>query len=90
MKLKDVYELYGNTYSIEVYGKPLDEPTIPFTHIPRDKDILMNCDVIDWKKEDKEFKEFGISFDNMKPTESKYLKGIIQVYVKESKHEQQD
>lgn len=57
MKLKEVYKKYGNDYDIQVFGKPLKMMTIPFTHLPNDKKILMSMEVVEMKFEDKEYIE---------------------------------
>ena len=82
MKLKDVYDKYSPDYYICVFGKPLNQNTIPFSHLPFDRNELMNMEVVEMKKEEKEYVESGISFKTMKPTKPIKRKGNIYVYVK--------
>lgn len=81
MKLKELYKQYSPDYSIIVFGKPLKERTIPFTLLPKDKE-LMECEVVEIKKEEKEYIEYGVSFKTLKPTKPIKRKGNIYVYVK--------
>ena len=80
MKFKDFKKQYKN-YSIEVFGRPLDTPTIPFTLLPKDKP-LDDCEVVDYIVENKEFMQTGVSFKTMKPLRPKKMKGYVRVYVK--------
>jgi hypothetical protein len=80
MKVKDLFKKYKD-YSIEVYGKPLNQKTIPYTHLPRDK-RLEDCDVIEMVVEDKEHTIIGVSFKTMKPLKPTKYKGYVRVYVK--------
>lgn len=80
MKFKDFKKQYKD-YSIEVFGRPLDTPTIPFTLLPKDKP-LDDCKVVDYIVEDKEFMQTGVSFKTMKPLRPKKMKGHVRVYVK--------
>ena len=80
MKYKKLKKQYKD-YSIEVYGKPLDKPTIPFTFLPKDKS-LDECEVVDYKVEEREFVQYGVSFQTMKPIKPKQMKGYVRVYVK--------
>lgn len=82
MKLKELYKKYNPDYYIVVFGKPLNQKTIPFTHLPTDWKIVENMEVIEMEKEEKEYIESGISFKNMKPTKPIKRKGNIYVYVK--------
>lgn len=82
MKLKDVYGKYSPDYYICVFGKPLNQHTIPFSHLPLDRNELMNMEVVEMEKEEKEYVESGISFKTMKPTKSIKRKGNIYVYVR--------
>lgn len=80
MKVKDLFKKYKD-YSFEVYGRPLNQKTIPYTLLPRDKK-LEDCDVIEMVIEDKEFTTIGVSFKTMKPLKPTKYKGRIRVYVK--------
>ena len=80
MKYKELKKEYRN-YSIEVYGRPLATPTIPFTMLPKDKP-LDECEVVDYKIIEKEFIQTGVSFKTMKPIKPKKMKGYVRVYVK--------
>lgn len=82
MKLKELYKKYDQDYYICVFGKPLNQKTIPFTHLPNDWKAVENMEVIEMKKEEKEYTEFGISFKTMKPIKPIKRKGKIYVYVK--------
>ena len=82
MKLKDVYDKYSPDYYICVFGKPLNQHTIPFTHLPSDWKVVENMEVVEMEKEEKEYVESGISFKTMKPTKPIKRKGNIYVYVK--------
>jgi len=80
MTFKELRTKYVD-YTILAFGKPLKQKTIPFTLLPKDKD-LDDCEVIEFKKIDKEFKEVSINFKTLKTTKSKIKKGHIYVYVK--------
>lgn len=80
MKFKDLKKEYKG-YDIIAFGRPLSEPTIPFTFLPKDKP-LDECDVVEMKKEDKEWIQTGVSFKTMKPLKPKKMKGHIYVYVR--------
>ena len=81
MKLFKDFKKEYKDYSIEVFGKPLDTPTIPFTFLPKDK-TLDECEIIDYKIIEKEFTQTGVSFKTMKPIKPKKMKGHILVYVR--------
>ena len=80
MKYKDFQKKYQD-YSIEVFGRPLDTPTIPFTFLPNDKP-LDECEVIDYKIQEKEHVIFGYRFKDLKPIKPEHKKGYVRVYVK--------
>lgn len=82
MKLKELYEKFDPEYYICVFGKPLNQNTIPFSHLPFDRNELMNMEVVEMEKEEKEYVESGISFRTMKPTKPIKRKGNIYVYVR--------
>ena len=82
MKLKDLYKKYDPQYYICVFGKPLKQETIPFSHLPYDRKELMNMEVIEMEIEEKEYTECGINFATMKPTKPIKRKGNIYVYVR--------
>lgn len=76
-ELKDKYK----GYDIIAFGRPLKQQTIPFTFLPKDKK-LEECEVIDYKVEDKEYIQYGVSFKTMKPIKPKKIKGNVYCYVK--------
>lgn len=79
MKVRDLYKNYKG-YSIMLFGEPLLIKSIPFTHLPKNKDID-ECEVIDYKVIDKEHD--AQSFDlNLKHKESNNIKGYIKAYIK--------
>lgn len=79
-KYKDLRKEYKD-YSVEAFGRPLEEPTIPFTLLPKDKP-LDECEVVDYKVIEKEFTQYGVSFKTMKPIKPKKMKGYVRVYVR--------
>jgi len=81
-KLKDIYKEYKN-YDVIVFGKPLEEKTIPFTFLPKDKE-LMECDVIDYKVEKKEqnIPHFKLTNKGIKYYKTEHILGNVYVYVK--------
>lgn len=81
MLLKELYKKYDPEYYIMVFGRPLNQKTIPFTLLPKDKE-LMDCEVIEKEIEEKEYIERGVKFATMKPTKPIKRKGTIYVYVK--------
>lgn len=82
MKLKELYKKYDPDYYICVFGKPLNTPTIPFTHLPLNWKEIEEMEVIEMEIEDKPYIEKGISFKTMKPTKPIHRKGNIYVYVR--------
>lgn len=82
MKLKEMYRQYKE-YNIVVFGVPLEQMQhcTPFTRLPKDKP-LMECEVVEYQKEEKPYIEKGIKFATMKPTKPIERKGHIYVYVK--------
>lgn len=82
MKLKELYKKYDPQYHIIVFGRPLSQPTTPFSYLPYDRKELMNMEVAEMKIEEKKYVESGISFRTMKPTKPVKRKGHIYVYVK--------
>lgn len=82
MKLRELYKKFDPDYYIYVFGKPLNQETIPFSHLPLDRNELMNMEVVEMEKEEKEYVESGISFKTMKPTKPIKRKGNIYVYVR--------
>ena len=82
MKLKELYKKYDPEYYICVFGKPLSQQTIPFSHLPYNKKELMNMEVVETEIEEKEYIEKGFSLVTMKPTKPIKRKGNIYVYVK--------
>lgn len=80
MKVKEFFKKYAN-YSIELYGRPLENLTIPFTHLPRDKK-LEECDVIDYVVEEKEHKVHHYNLREQKWSKTETRKGYARAYVK--------
>lgn len=80
MKVKEFLKKYKD-YSIELFGRPLDQKTIPYTFLPKDKD-LEECDVVDFEITEKEHIQYGVSFKTMKPIKPKTIKGYARAYVK--------
>lgn len=82
MLLKELYKKYDKEYNIVVFGVPLKEMKhcTPFTRLPRDKE-LMECEVVEYKVEEKPYVERGIHFATMKPTKPINRKGHVYVYV---------
>lgn len=79
MKVKELFKNYGG-YTINLFGKPLSKPTIPYTHMPKDKDID-ECVVVDYIVEERDVTEFVFDINgNYKGTERK--KGIVKAYIK--------
>lgn len=80
MTFKDLKKKYKD-YSIELFGRPLDQKTIPYTFLPKDKP-LEECEIVDMIVAEKEHIEYGVSFRTMKPIKPKKLKGYVRAYVK--------
>lgn len=82
MKLKELYKKYKG-YQIMVFGKPLKFKTTPFTCLPKGKP-LMECEVADYKVEEKEqdIQEFKLTNEGIKHHKTEHIKGDVYVYVK--------
>ena len=79
MKLKDIYKKYKG-YSFEVFGRPLSQPTIPFTLLPKVDDIN-ECEVIEL--EVKKDKHIQYRFDlNGKLKGKEEIKGYVRAVIK--------
>ena len=79
MKIKELYKKYDG-YSFELFGRPLEQKTIPFTFLPRDKE-LMECDVVDYDVIGKEFEQHCFNLcGEYKKTEK--MKGYVRAYIK--------
>lgn len=78
MKVKEFLKKYKD-YSIELQGKPLDQMVIPYTFLPKNKP-LNECEVVDYKIEEKEHKEHR--FSNLKYKSTEIKKGYIRAYVR--------
>lgn len=79
MTVRELYNTYKD-YDIEVFGRPLDTPTIPFTLLPKDKN-MNDCEVVDMRIEECNHENMVFSLNgSFKRKEIK--KGYIQVYVK--------
>ena len=79
MKFRDFKKEYKD-YDIEVYGKPLNKPTIPFTCLPHKP--IDECEVWDYRVVEKEHTNYGVSFKTMKPIKPENKKGYVRVYVR--------
>lgn len=80
MKVKEFLKKYKD-YSIELQGKPLDQRVIPYTFLPKDKP-LNECEVVDYKIEERKHKEHTFSFNNLKYKSTEIKKGYIRAYVR--------
>ena len=82
MKLKELYKHYKG-YNIIVFGRPLEQETIPFTFLPRDKE-LMDCEVMDFRVEEKEkdIPHFKLTNEGIKHYKTEHIQGNVYVYVK--------
>lgn len=80
MKVKELKKQYKG-YDIVLFGRPLSQPTIPFTLLPKGKEID-EMEVVETNIIEKEFTQYGVSFKTMKPIKPKQMKGTINVYVK--------
>ena len=80
MKVKELKRKYKG-YDIVLFGRPLSQPTIPFTLLPKNKTID-EMEVVEVKVIEKEFTQYGVSFNNLKPIKPKVFKGIVNAYVK--------
>ncbi len=80
MKVKELRKQYKG-YDIVLFGRPLSQPTIPFTLLPKGKEID-EMEVVETNIINKEFTQFGVSFKTMKPIKPQKMKGTINVYVK--------
>lgn len=80
MKVKEFIRQYKD-YSIELYGKPLNELTIPFTHIPKNKK-LEECEVIDYVVEENEHEIQRVRFNDLKWYKTEIKKGYVRAYIK--------
>ncbi len=83
MKLRELYKQFDPDYYIMVFGVPLKkiQYCTPFTRLPKDKS-LMECEVVEYRIEEKPYIEKGIHLATMKPTKPINRKGHIYVYVK--------
>jgi len=79
MKLKELYRKFKG-YDIVVFGRPLDQPTIPFTFLPKDKE-LKECEVVEYKVKEC---EVDIPYFDItgKYKGKEHIKGDVYVYVK--------
>ena len=79
MLFKDFKKRYKN-YELEVQGKPLYELVIPYSYLPKNKD-LNKCEVIDYEIIPRQ-STIRVFDCNMKYKGKYRTKGIIRVYVK--------
>lgn len=80
MKVKELRKQYKG-YDIVLFGRSLSQPTIPFTLLPKGKEID-EMEVVETNIINKEFTQYGVSFKTMKPIKPQKMKGTINVYVK--------
>lgn len=79
MTVKDLFSKYKD-YTIMLFGKPLSEQSIPFSNLPKDKDMY-KCDVIDYKVINDVHGDYSFSFNNKKGKYSR-CKGYVYAYIK--------
>lgn len=79
MKVKELWKKYKD-YSFELYGRPLDQRTIPYTFLPTDKE-LGECEVVDCEVQEKEHEQYHFGMDGKYKT-TEHLKGYVRAYVK--------
>ena len=79
MKVKDLYKKYKD-YNIQLFGKPLDRETIPFSFLPFDRKELMNMEVMDIKVEEKPFDSPRFGFPDLKFKGNDHYKGHVLAY----------
>lgn len=80
MTVKELRKNYKD-YSIEIYGRPLKEMTIPYTLLPKGKPIE-ECIVEELEIEEKQHTEKRFSFSTGKWEKPINKKGYIRAYVK--------
>lgn len=79
MKVKEFLEKYKD-YSIEMFGRPLDQKTIPYTFLPKDKK-LEECEVIDFDVKEKKFVQHCYNLKNQ-TWRKENKKGYVRAYIK--------
>ena len=85
MKVKELYKKYKD-YSIELFGKPLEKQTIPFSFLPYGRKELMNMEVVDIKIVEKPFDNYRFGFYNLEYKGTEHYKGTVMAYcIKEDK-----
>ena len=84
MKVKELYKKYKD-YSIELFGRPLEQPTIPFTFLPDDKKERDNMEIAQIEIIEKEFKAPRYSFYDFKYKGTDYYKGVVKAYCVKTK-----
>lgn len=78
MQVRELYKRYEG-YTIMLFGKPLSMETIPFTHLPKNKNIN-DCEVIDYQVLERE--HTTRSFDlGLRDKGNNNIKGYIKAYI---------
>lgn len=76
MLVKDLYKKYDKDYTIMLFGRPLDENTIPFTLLPKGKN-LNECEVVEYRVIDKKHETYILI-----KKEKENIKGYVYAYIK--------
>lgn len=79
MTVKELRQKYRG-YMILLFGRPLDEPTTPFTLLPRGKD-LDDCVVADYEVKVKPHEAISLGLDLRGRGKIRY-EGTVRAYVK--------
>lgn len=79
MKVKELWKEY-NGYSFELFGKSLKQPTIPYTFLPRDKQ-LGECEVVEFEVDEKEHEQHSFNLAGEYQRTEK-VKGYVRAYIK--------
>lgn len=79
MTVKELYKKYKE-YHIELFGRPLNEETIPFSFLPIDKKKLDKMTVKELQVEKVNFTNTCYSLDGLKYQLTEEYKGIVKAY----------
>jgi hypothetical protein len=79
MKVKEFMEKYKD-YSIELVGRPLSQNAIPYTFLPRDKE-LDECEVVEYETKEKEFVQHCYNLESQ-TWRKENKKGYVRAYIK--------
>lgn len=79
MTVKELYNKYKG-YDIILFGRPLDQKTIPFSFLPLGRKELNSMIVKDYKVEDKPFDTPVFSFKDLKYKKTEHYKGRVSAY----------